>query len=169
MRHIKTILHPTDFSEPCAAALEIACSLARDHHAKLLLIHVVPPVAPLTEGGDRLALRRAESRQQDQMSYQDEMRNKLQQLAIPAKHVPTERLFAQGGVVDEILRAAKDRSCDVIVMGTHGWPGEARHLLGSIAEGVMTEAPCPVITVKARLELIQSGERHKEQTAGVVA
>jgi len=60
MKRIKTILHPTDFSQPCAAALEIACSLARDHHAQLLLLHVVPPVAPLSEGGNQLALRRAE-------------------------------------------------------------------------------------------------------------
>jgi len=150
MKRIKNILHPTDFSRPCTSALEIACSLARDHNARLLLLHVVPRVAPI-EGGYRLVLRRAECQEQDQKSYQEEMRNKLQQWPLPGLHIPTERLLVEGAVVPEILRAARDRSCDVIVMGTHGWTGEARHLLGSVAEAVMQQAPCPVVMVKVSL------------------
>jgi len=151
MNRIKNILHATDFSRSCMSSLEVACSLARDHDARLLLLHVVPRVAQMHEGGDRLALRRAECQEQDQKSYQEEMRGKLQQLPLPGLHVPTERLLVEGAVVAEILRAAKDRSCDVIVMGTHGWTGEARQLLGSVAEAVMQQAPCPVVMVKVPL------------------
>ena len=166
MKRIKNILHPTDFSQPCATALEIASSLARDHDARLLLLHVVPRVAPMTEGGDRLALRRAESQEQDQKSYQESMRGKLQQLPLPGLDVPTERLFVEGPVVAEILRAARDRSCDVIVMGTHGWTDEARRLLGSVAEAVSQQAPCPVVMVKAPLE-VPEPTGHTPEEAGV--
>jgi len=169
MKLTKTILHPTDFSRPCAAALETACSLAREHQARLLLLHVVPQVAPMHEGGDRLALRRAECQEQDQKSYQEEMRGKLQQLSLPALPVPTERLLVEGGVVREILRAAADRSCDVIVMGTHGRTGEARQIPGSVAEAVLQQALCPVVMVKAPLAVPAAcEERTVAEVSGIL-
>lgn len=167
MKRIKNILHPTDFSRPCASALEIACSLARDHDARLLLLHVVPRVAPI-EGGDRLALRRAERQEQEQKSYQEDMRGKLQQLPLPGLHVPTERLLVEGAVIPEILRAAQDRSCDAIVMGTHGWTGEARQLLGSVAEAVMQQAPCPVVMVKSPLAVPEAAGEVTPEEVGVI-
>jgi len=167
MKAIKTILHPTDFSRPCMAAQEVACSLVRDHSARLLLLHVVPQVAPLSEGGDRLALRRAESQQQDQKSYQEEMGDKLQRLALPALAVPPERLLAEGSVVEEILRTVEERACDMIVMGTHGWTAEARHLFGSVAEAVMQQAPCPVILVTVPLTVPSISEENAAEEAGV--
>jgi nucleotide-binding universal stress UspA family protein len=48
MAKIQIILHPTDFSEPAEYAFKLACSLARDHGAQLLTLHVIPP--PLTHG-----------------------------------------------------------------------------------------------------------------------
>jgi nucleotide-binding universal stress UspA family protein len=50
---------------------------------------------------------------------------------------------------EEIVREARERRCDVIVMGTHGHTGLTRVLLGSVAEGVLRHAPCPVLTVRA--------------------
>jgi len=48
MTSIHTILHPTDFSENSAYAFRTACSLAKDHKADLILLHVIPPlVAPI--------------------------------------------------------------------------------------------------------------------------
>ena len=45
MLPIKTIFHPTDFSEPSEYAFRVACSLARDYGAKLIVFHVdMPPV-----------------------------------------------------------------------------------------------------------------------------
>ena len=52
MLKIKTILHPTDFSEASEAAFHLACSLARDHGSRLILLHVIaPPAVAYTEGG----------------------------------------------------------------------------------------------------------------------
>ena len=43
MLPIKTILHPTDFSDASEHALKMALGLARDYHARLILLHAVEP------------------------------------------------------------------------------------------------------------------------------
>lgn len=55
--------------------------------------------------------------------------------------------IAMGQPVDEILRAAADAGADLIVMGTHGRSGLDRLLVGSVAEGVLRRAPCPVVVL----------------------
>jgi nucleotide-binding universal stress UspA family protein len=55
-----------------------------------------------------------------------------------------------GDAAKEILRAARDLSADLIVMGTHGRTGIAR-LLGSVAEKVVRRAQCPVLTIRPSL------------------
>ena len=41
---IRTILHPTDYSDHAECAFRLACSLARDHDARLVILHVAPAV-----------------------------------------------------------------------------------------------------------------------------
>jgi nucleotide-binding universal stress UspA family protein len=54
----------------------------------------------------------------------------------------------EGETTSEILRVAEEEGCDLIVMGTKGRTGLARMLLGSVAETVLRQAPCPVLTVR---------------------
>ena len=56
----------------------------------------------------------------------------------------------EGLPADEILRAARRRRADLIVVGTHGRSGFARAVLGSVAARVVTLARCPVLTVRGR-------------------
>jgi nucleotide-binding universal stress UspA family protein len=58
------------------------------------------------------------------------------------------RVVKQGDAATEILHLAKEISCELIVMGTHGRTGLARLLMGSTAETVSRKAHCPVMTVK---------------------
>ena len=53
-----------------------------------------------------------------------------------------------GSPVTEILAVAEDKKVDLIVMASHGRTGLSRLLMGSVAEGVMREAPCPVLVVR---------------------
>ena len=55
-----------------------------------------------------------------------------------------------GTPADEIVKAAKAWSADLIVIGTHGRGGVQRALLGSVADGVMRNAPCPVLIIRAK-------------------
>jgi nucleotide-binding universal stress UspA family protein len=135
---IRTILQPTDFSKHSQNALDLASSLARDHKARLLVLHVYhPPVkgAEVTTG-------------LHPEKYQDHLWNKLQRLRPSTPDVNVEHLLIQGKPGAEIIRAGKDNHCDLIVMGTHGRTLLTRALVGSVAEHVMRQASCPVLTLK---------------------
>lgn len=137
MLSFHTILHPTDFSEPSEHALSLAAALARDHGARLVLLHVVPPPAVL--GGDALVLPPPDTH--------DEEKRRLDRLAVPAG-LPAERRLAEGDPAVEILRLAKECNADLIVLGTHGRTGLRRLLMGSVAEQIVRWSDCPVLTVK---------------------
>jgi nucleotide-binding universal stress UspA family protein len=139
MLPIRCILHPTDFSESSDSALRLACSLARDHGAEVLIVHVLEPM--LTVFGDRLLP------QPEEVALQ-EIKDKLLQMKGPDPKVPVRHRLEEGLPADQILRVAREDKCDLIVMGTHGRRGLSRLLLGSVAEQVTRQATCPVVVVK---------------------
>jgi nucleotide-binding universal stress UspA family protein len=141
MLPIRTIVHPTDFSESSDAAFRLACSAARDYGARLLVLHVVrPPPAVAFEAGSMLV---------EPEGYRDELWERLSRLQPRHANVRLEHRLAEGDPAGEILDLARESGCDLIVMGTHGRTGLGRLLLGSVAEQVVRKAPCPVLTVKA--------------------
>jgi len=58
------------------------------------------------------------------------------------------RRIVEGLPVDEILRAARRQRADLIALGTHGRTGLRRAFMGSVAERVVSQARCPVLTVR---------------------
>jgi universal stress protein A len=137
MAPIHTILHPTDFSERSDAALQLACALARDYGARLVVLHVaVQPAVAYGEGYITVD------------SHFQDMREQLNQLSIPADDIRAERRFETGDPTTEILRVASEIHADLIVVGTHGRTGVGRLLMGSTAEQIVRQAPCPVLTLK---------------------
>jgi nucleotide-binding universal stress UspA family protein len=140
MLALKTILHPTDFSPQSEHAFHLACSLARDHGGRLLLLHVAPgrEVVMGEFGMPPPATDETEA-----------VKRRLQQIRPRGPALPIERMVVQGDPVDQILAAARESQCDLIVMGTHGRTGLRRLLMGSVAEQVTRNAACPVLTVKS--------------------
>jgi nucleotide-binding universal stress UspA family protein len=132
MPPIQPILHPTDFSERSGYAFELACSLARDGGARLIVLHVMP--VPLV---------------QEKRLYREEMEGELSKVGAPDARVRLERRLEEGDPATEILRVAQETACGLIVMGSHGRTGLDRLLMGSVAEQVARRASCPVLTVKA--------------------
>jgi nucleotide-binding universal stress UspA family protein len=155
MLPMRTILHPTDFSEPAGHAFGLACALARDHGARLLVLHVGPaPVLPYLPGMAPL----------DLTAWVLQARQKLARLQPPGPGVQLDdRVVLGTNVAAEILRAAGAERCDLIVMGTHGRSGLRRALLGSVAEEVLRKAPCPVLTVRAALPPAPAAETPAEE------
>jgi nucleotide-binding universal stress UspA family protein len=158
MLPVRTILHPTDFSERSRYAFALASGLARDHGARLVVLHVAPaPVVVYGEGvlpvdTDALVL---------------EARHKIKTIQAPDPTVRLEyRVLAGPEPVSEILRVAKEESCDLIVMGTHGRTGLRRVLMGSVAELVVRKAPCPVLTVKMPFAPAQAAAAAAASPAG---
>jgi nucleotide-binding universal stress UspA family protein/CBS domain-containing protein len=134
----RTILCPTDFSEAASAAFPVACSLARGRGARVVLLHVYPP--PLCHG--EVVARRQPDR------YEDDLWRLLGGYQSSAPDVHVEPRLVEGDAIKEILRQAGEEGCDLIVLGTQGRTGLARLLLGSVAEQVLRQAPCPVLTVR---------------------
>jgi nucleotide-binding universal stress UspA family protein len=159
MLTIKTILHPTDFSQGSDYAFRLACALGRDYGARLVVLHVVtPPVSvfggmhappPLPEEYDR-----------------KEAENKLHQLHPTDASVPVEYRLREGDPAREIVALASEIPCDLIVLGTHGRTGLKRLLMGSVAERVLRLAACPVVTVKHPQGVTHpAGEPHTKAAA----
>jgi nucleotide-binding universal stress UspA family protein len=63
---------------------------------------------------------------------------------------PYEVDLLSGYASTEILRLARERQIDLIVMGSHGLTGLAHVLFGSTADRVVRRAPCSVLTVRLR-------------------
>jgi nucleotide-binding universal stress UspA family protein len=138
---LRVILHPTDFSERSRSAFQLACTLARDHGARVLVLHVGMP--PIVAYGFEGVL------PSDTEAYALEADMQLRKLQSDDPRVVVEhRLVLQRDPVPEILRTAEESQCELIVMGTHGRTGFWRALMGSVAEQVVRKAPCPVLTVK---------------------
>ena len=141
MLAVNTILHPTDFSERSQYAFWLACSLARDYGARLIVLHVV--AAPAVVYGEGVVV--PPNPEELRAAAQEE----LDRLQAPRADVRAERRLAEGDAVEETLRVAQEANADLIVMGTHGRTGLGRLLMGSVAEQVVRRASCPVLTVKA--------------------
>ena len=144
---IETILVPTDFSPCSEVALVQAAALARLHGAELHLLHVM-----MSSHEDPYSLVYPVSNQLELFQRQDDLcRGEVENLvgrlcgADVAVHQHRERSFA---VAPSILEEARRIDADMIVMGGHGRRGWRRFLLGSVAEEVVREAPCPVWTVR---------------------
>lgn len=139
MHSFKTILYPTDFSEPSAFAFRTACTLARDYGGRIVALHVAEPLYAVAGIGALIVP--AESDRTAQLE-------KLRRIRPDGPGVLMEYRVAQGSPSEEIISVAKDIGADVIVLGTHGRRGLSRLLMGSVAELVLRGAPCPVIAVK---------------------
>lgn len=146
MRPIRTILHPTDFSEGAEPATELAIEMAAKFGAELTLLHVYALQIYVGPLGETYPLS-AES----VYKIQDDAERALERIRqrASAAGVPTKMNIVEGIVSDVIIAAAKNASMDLIVMGTHGRTGITHLLLGSAAEKVVRMAPCPVLTVRA--------------------
>jgi nucleotide-binding universal stress UspA family protein len=150
MAPIHTILYPTDFSEPSDYAFHLACAVARDYGARVIALHVEQ--LPVFAYGEGMV-------PPDPEGLQAAARGRLDQLA-PYPTVRVEQWLEEGDPIEVILEVAKEVNADLIVMGTHGRKGLARILLGSVAEQVGRQAPCPVLTVRtpfAEAETVASG------------
>ena len=139
MLAVKTVLHATDFSKNSAFAFRLACALARDYGARLVILHVAAP--PAVFYGEGIYLPPPEE-------YEEPLHDKLLRLQPHDRRVVTEHRLEEGPPAPTILRVAAQAKADVIVLGTHGRTGLGRLIMGSVAEQVVRKAPCPVLTVK---------------------
>lgn len=150
---LKRILVPTDFSEASAAAVQYGVALARSFNANLHLLHVESRHDLEMMVERELVVANALKETAGVTSPQNAARELLAKIltdeeeqALRAEYVL--RAGGVGGPYVEIVRYAKERNIDLIVMGTHGSGFLSHMLMGGVAEKVVRRAPCPVLTVR---------------------
>ena len=148
----KRILATTDFSDTSAEALPTAVCMASHFDAELLLVHVVPmdtptpwDIPPYADFGlASLPVPEYEAQ------VRKEVERRLALMA--AKHaqgVAVRALVGRGDAASEISRMAAAEKADLIVLATHGWTGWRHLVFGSVAEKILREAPCPVLSIRS--------------------
>ncbi len=148
---IKKIILATDFSEASKNATYHAILEAKKHNAKLTAMHVFdtsvwnipahyyfaparpPGFSDLIEDCEKARQRGRETLKIFEKSFNTEV----------------ESVFRESDEVgEEIVNFSKEQNADLLVLGTHGYGGWNRLTMGSVAEFVVRNAPCAVLTVK---------------------
>jgi nucleotide-binding universal stress UspA family protein len=143
MMAFQRILCPVDTSTFSRRALRHAFALAGWYDAEVVVMSVRPPSLPPSlwfEKESAVPVEGPYSRDQAEISLRAFVES-------ATGSTPGRVLVADGQIVPEILRAARELPADLIVIGTHGLGGFERLLLGSITEKVLRKAECPVMTI----------------------
>jgi nucleotide-binding universal stress UspA family protein len=162
----KHVLVPTDFSDPANYALRYAAEEAVLHDATVTLLHVQPsdagtdvyyvagtPDSALEAGRDVVAYGHLGSTPASEPTvvlddHSEATLARLRDLVPEAFRGNWKVEIAVGRPADTIVRLARERNADLIIMATHGRTGLGHAVLGSVAEKVVRLAPCPVLTIK---------------------
>jgi nucleotide-binding universal stress UspA family protein len=145
MQLFQTIIHPTDFDEPSKEAFRVARHLAEALGARVIVYHLVPPPAVVTQDGRVV--------HDPKMADPVDLWSEYRRLQADTPEVPVEYAVAvgdKGGAKDMLEAKIRELGESVlVVMGSHGRKGLRRLLWGSKAEEVVREVPCPVLVVKS--------------------
>lgn len=141
MRKFSKILCPLDLEQDPTDALEIACELARERDATIHLLHV----ARIPSEDMDVPLPFAQNPRWEQAA-----RTKLERIASDKLEGKIRyQIHVLSGIPDaDVARIANQLGVDLVVMATHARTGISHFILGSVAEHVMREANCPVLTVR---------------------
>jgi nucleotide-binding universal stress UspA family protein len=165
MNSFTRVLVATDFTASAAAALARAREIAAAFGASLDVLHVAPDLAAgvMSLQGFQEDLGRIQTetenaaRQRIRRELTDEDRHQLSARAV---------VLTAPKPADAILGYARDEHVDLIVVGTHARGVVAHMLLGSVAERVVRQAHCPVLTVPAPSPPDAETEAGESRTGG---
>jgi nucleotide-binding universal stress UspA family protein len=144
------ILFPTDGSEISDKAAATAIGLAKALGARLTALHVVPPyLPPLPEMGVGFTYAMTEDEYDRAVTAQAaEMLAKIEEAAATAGVACDTATTTSPAPWDAIIRSARERGCDAIVMASHGRRGLAGLVLGSETTKVLTHSTIPVLVTR---------------------
>jgi len=139
---IRRICYATDFSPTARAAWSWVVAIASAADAEVDLVHVTfEPVADRHMPAEMIGRMAQFLREQGQI----EVERFLERSTLPRERIQVH--LSPGLPGEQIVHRAQQRAVDLIIMGTHGWSGVVRWMLGSVAHTVIQTAPCPVLTI----------------------
>lgn len=140
-RLFRNVFCPITFDPNSLRALKLACEIAEESGGTICLFHVVPwPIAGLGAAPAQLMI--------DAKQAAETRLGELAREYVKGKAACEASVLLGAEPAAEIIRAASEWKADVVVMATHGRTGLSHFVLGSVAEKVVRECPCPVLTVR---------------------
>ncbi len=149
MKEIKSILTPIDFSENAQIIADAAIYVAGAFKARLSFVFVVQDFEDytgfMTPPVNMLNLKEEifDSAKLQMNTFIEKCEKECTNAGIP--HV--EGKILTGDIAEEIMQYVSTKKCDMIVMGTHGYKGFERIIFGSVADKVVKNSCCPVMTI----------------------
>ncbi|MDD5506803.1 MAG: universal stress protein [Bacteroidales bacterium] len=147
-RFLQTILVPVDFSDLAVDVIQMATNLATAFNSTIRLVHVVARQYPYYVGLEM----GSEVLQDIQTEDLDKVENDLKamELFIKQKDIEVTSGLLEGKKVNAIIEESNRIEADLIVIGSETLGLFSRTFLGSVSEGVLRKASCPVLIVQER-------------------
>jgi nucleotide-binding universal stress UspA family protein len=150
---IKKILYATDLSKNSSYAFLYATDMAKRHDAKIVILHAVESVPAYVNA--YAGINTVDMEQKRQGEIIEDIKKHLQefckkaeaQIGPPCVSLVSKILVPRGHPPEEILNAADEEGCDVIVLGTHGKGFLAHTFLGSVSSAVLHRTRKPVFII----------------------
>ena len=146
---MKIILAPIDFSDVTGAVVQSAAGIAKAFQASLYLLHVAPadPYFIGYEPGPQTVRDSVAQKIRKEQHQLQELESEMK-----GKGLDVHALLVQGATTGKILQEAKRLQAEMIVIGSHGHGALQKLLVGSVAEGILRKAPCPVLIVPSAVQ-----------------
>ena len=154
---IKKILYATDLSKNSVYAYRYAMNMAEKYNAEIVILHVIEPIPPQVK--HYVSIYVNEARWEEKIKTEQEMvieqiKKRLQEFCKresqddPRCLLLVSRILVQPGhPVEEILKAAEEEACEIIIIGTHGKGFLKQTFLGSVARSVLDRSRKPVFII----------------------
>src|SRR5713101_645448 len=142
---LKNILFTTDLSPAAEAAAPFAIQIASNYGAKVYGVHV-NPFDNYTAAAPEAWAAMAEAADKETKEHAQRLNDQL-------KGIEHEVMIGEGNIWEVISNLIKQKEINLIVLGTRGRTGLGKALLGSVAEQILRQAPCPVLTVGPHVKL----------------
>ena len=136
-----SLLVPFDGSASSEKALARACALAKADGAELSVLYVIPRYEEMMD------FFKTDTIKKSLFQEAEKIIEKAKKLAA-AQGAQIKAVVQEGHAGEKIVEIADKLKNDVIVMGTHGWRGVNKAIMGSTAERIIASASCPVLIVK---------------------
>lgn len=149
---IKKILYATDLSKNSSYAFLYATDMARKHNATIVIMHVIeriPPYAEVYTGITQEIEKQQQERTMENIKahLQEFCKKAEAQIGPPCMSLVSKIVVPRGHPPEEILNAANEEGCDVIVLGSHGKGFLAHTFLGSVSSAVLHRTRKPVFII----------------------
>jgi nucleotide-binding universal stress UspA family protein len=165
---MKTILVPTDFSEPAKNALDVAVQLSKKLNGKVILLNIIEPIKSYVAATDGMYI--DASVEQKYIEYlKENAQGQMKSLLSEYAEANIETHVSLGTIFSAVQEQVASNNVSLIVMGTMGVSGLDEVLIGSNTEKVVRMAQCPVLALKNKTDLesfkniLFATSLHKEQ------